>query len=146
MFEPLLFALGILINLFFTLIFFLIKKQRLDLVKPIGIILFSITLPGAVSLLILMIIEGIRIVFIMFGVFILSFLIIEIVYDYILKLEFRSDKKLLVPYVILYYAMNYGLIVMNWSVNLTYGIIILILSIVQLAFNISNHINIKKQE
>lgn len=144
MFEPLLFALGIIINLAFTLIFFLTKKQRLDLVRPLGIILFSITLPGVVSLMILMIIEGVRIGFIVFSVFILSFLVIEILYDYVLKLEFRSDKKLLIPYLILYYAMNYALIAMNWSVNLALGIVVLILFIVQLTFNIAKHI--KKPE
>jgi hypothetical protein len=140
MYEPLLFALGIIINLTFSVIFFLTKKQKLHLVRPIGIILFSITLPGTVILLILMIIEGVRIGFIVFGVFILLFLIIEILYDYVLKLEFRSDKKLLVPYLILYYAMNYALIALNWSVNLAFGIIVLILFIVQLIFNILKHI------
>lgn len=62
MFEPyqnfwaLLFALGIIINLVFTLIFYLTKKEKLDLVRQIGIILFAVSLPGVVSLLILMII------------------------------------------------------------------------------------------
>jgi len=69
------------------------------------------------------------------------YLALEWVYDYILKIPFRQNWKLLTPYLLLYYAMNYGFIVMVWKTSLTGGIIMLSLSIIQIIANIITHIH-----
>ena len=76
--------------------------------------------------------------FIFLGIF-GFFMGLEYLYDYKLKLNFRHNWKLLVPYLILYYAMNYGLVMMPWSMSLPIGIIILCLFIIQIAVNIWTH-------
>jgi len=72
------------------------------------------------------------------GIF-LAFLAIEGLYDYILKINFRKNWKLLTPYLILYYAMNYGFVVMVWKTSLMGGVIMLILVIIQIIVNIITH-------
>jgi hypothetical protein len=61
------------------------------------------------------------------GIF-LAFLVIEALYDWILKIPFREkmDWKQLVPYVALYISMNYGFEVMTWKYYSLIGGIILL--------------------
>jgi hypothetical protein len=72
------------------------------------------------------------------GIF-LAFLILEGLYDHILKISFRKNWKLLTPYLILYYAMNYGFVVMVWKTSLLRGFIMLSLFIIQIIVNICTH-------
>jgi hypothetical protein len=72
------------------------------------------------------------------GIFLL-FLILEGLYDFILKIPFRQNWPLLTPYLILYFVMNYGFVVMVWKNNLSEGMILLGLFIIQLIVNILTH-------
>ncbi|MHA1727306.1 MAG: hypothetical protein ACTSWY_01080 [Promethearchaeota archaeon] len=118
----------------------------MKLVRIVGITFLSISLPIAIILLTIMIIEEVILNYIVFAILILLYILLEILYDYILKIEFRTNWKLLLPYLILYYATCYGLIVMNWSGNIAFGIIILILCVIQLIFNILTHVKPKEKD
>jgi hypothetical protein len=76
------------------------------------------------------------------GIF-LAFLIIEWLYDYVLKINFRvnwkKNWKWVAPYLGLYYAMNYGFVVMPWKTSLTWGLIMLGLFIIQIIVNLRSH-------
>ena len=72
------------------------------------------------------------------GIF-LAFLALEGIYDWILKLPFRQNWRLLIPYLCLYYSMNYGFVVMVWKTSLIEGLIMLALAIIQIVVNISSH-------
>ncbi len=75
------------------------------------------------------------------GIF-LAFLVIEVLYDWILKIPFREemDWKIFGPYVALYISMNYGFVVMVWKYySLIGGIIMLGLFIIQIIANIVSH-------
>jgi len=77
------------------------------------------------------------------GIF-LAFLSSEFLYDYILKIPFRENLKKYwkpaIPYLALYYAMNYGFVVMIWkNYSKTGGIIMLGFFIIQIIVNISTH-------
>ena len=63
------------------------------------------------------------------GIF-LVFLALEGIYDWILKLPFRQNWKLLIPYLCLYYSMNYGFIVMVWKTFPIGGVVMLALAII----------------
>ena len=83
------------------------------------------------------------------GIF-LVFLALEFFYDYVLKIPFRENLKkhwkAAMPYLALYYAMNYGFVVMIWkNYSKTGGIIMLGLFIIQIIVNISTH-NLKNTD
>jgi len=140
MLEPFFFALGIVNNIFLIFIF-LIRKNRLDLLKKVGWTYLFLAIP-AIYAIFLVQQEGKSVQYTIFlGIF-LAFLAIEALYDYVLKLNFREtmDWKQLVPYVALYLSMNYGFVVMPlkyWS--LTAGLIMLVLFVIQLIANLASH-------
>ena len=83
------------------------------------------------------------------GIF-LAFLAIEGLYDYILKIDFRTNFrknwKMLIPYLILYYSMSYGFIVMVWKNSLIGGALMLALVIIQILINIITHPRKRKEQ
>jgi hypothetical protein len=111
--EAYFFILG-LVNSVFLILLFLVRKNRLDLIYRFGFL----------------------------GIF-LAFLLVEGLFDYALKINFRENWrknwKWLVPYLGLYYAMNYGFVVMPWKTSLVWGLIMLGLFIVQIIANLRSH-------
>lgn len=55
------------------------------------------------------------------------------------KIPFRGIWKPLVPYLALYFAMNYGFVVMVGKTSLTDGLLLLGLFVLQIAVNIPTH-------
>ena len=55
----------------------------------------------------------------------IAFLVLEVVLDYILKIEFRTTR-LLGPYLLLYYAAIFGMIGYTFRIGKKYGFITLI--------------------
>jgi len=136
MLENLFFILGIVNNLFLTIIF--LVRNKIAILQRIGWIYFLLAIPAAYGIF-LVIKENKEVQYSMFlGIF-LAFLVIEGLYDYILKINFRKNWKLLIPYLILYYAMSYGFVVMVWKTSLIGGIIMLTLVIIQIIVNIITH-------
>ncbi|MBA7509931.1 hypothetical protein ES705_01905 [subsurface metagenome] len=136
MLENLFFILGIVNNLFLTFIFLI--RNKIAVLQRIGWIYFLLAIPAAYRIF-LAVKEHKAVQYSIFlGIF-LAFLAIEGLYDYILKINFRKNWKLLIPYLILYYAMSYGFVVMVWENSLMRGVIMLILVIVQIIVNISTH-------
>ncbi|MDD4923740.1 MAG: hypothetical protein PHF74_02750 [Dehalococcoidales bacterium] len=147
MLELLFFSLGILNNLFLIFIF-LIRKNRLTLLKKIGWIYFLLALPAIYGIVLTAQAHQTIQYTIFLGIFLL-FMLVEWLYDYVLKIDFRGNWKknwkLLVPYLALYYAVNYGFIVMNWKVSMLWGIIMLVLFAIQLVTNLISHSKNGKQ-
>lgn len=77
----------------------------------------------------------------------LAFLLIEWLYDYRFKINFRENWiknwKWTIPYLGLYYAMNYGFVVMPWKTNIAWGITMACLFVIQIITNIRSHPRIK---
>ena len=65
-----------------------------------------------------------------YSIFLGIFLALEGLYEHILKIPFRKNWKLLTLYLVLYYAMNYGFMVMVWKTSLPRGLIMLGLFII----------------
>ena len=99
MLENLFFILGIVNNLFLTIIF--LVRNKIAILQRIGWIYLLLAIPAAYGIF-LVIKENKAVQYTMFlGIF-LAFLAIEGLYDYILKINFRKNWKLLIPYLILY--------------------------------------------
>jgi len=140
MLEPLFFALGLLNNLFLIVIF-LIRKNHVATLSKIAWAYFLLAIPALYAILLVHQEQKSIRYTIFLGIF-LAFLVIEALYDWILKIPFREkmDWKLLVPYVALYISMNYGFVVMVWKYDsLAGGIIMLGLFIIQIVTNLISH-------
>ena len=139
--ETIFFIIGILNSLSLVTIF-LIRKDRMDILKKYGKLYFLLVLPAAVDIF-LVFYEDVDIRYFVFLVIYLVFLLIEWLYDYVIKTDFRENWlknwKWAVPYLGLYYAMNYGFVVMPWKSHVPWGILMLVLCIVQLYTNIRSH-------
>jgi hypothetical protein len=144
MLELYFFVLG-LVNSVFLIFIFLIRKNRLALVQRIGRVYLLLAIP-AVYGIILVAQEQKTVRYSIFLGILLAFLLLEWLFDYVLRINFRENWrknwKWVVPYLILYYAMNYGFVVMPWKTSLVWGLIMLGLFIIQIIANLKSHPNI----
>jgi hypothetical protein len=141
MFEIFFFVLG-LVNSAALIFIFLIRKKRLDIIQRVGWAYLLLAIP-AICGIILAEQQAKSVQYSIFlGIF-LVFLLLEWLLDYIFKINFRENMrrnwKLVIPYLGLYYAMNYGFIVMPWKTSIAWGIIMLGLFIVQIITNLRSH-------
>ena len=102
----------------------------------------------AIILLIISASEPSAIQYTIFLIIFITFLIYEWILDFWLKKDFRENMKdnllWVIPYLMLYYSMNYGFIIMPWKSNISWGIIITFLFLVQFTLNIISHPKPKK--
>jgi hypothetical protein len=141
MLELFFFILGLVNNLFLIFIF-LIRKNRLVILERIGWVYLLLAIPAAYGIFLVQQ-EQKAIQYSIFLVIFLAFLLLEWLLDHVLKINFRENWKknwkALVPYLGLYYAMNYGFVVMPWKTSLVWGLIMLGLFIIQIIANLRSH-------
>jgi len=141
MLEVYFFVLG-LVNSVFLILLFLVRKNRLDLVNRFGWVYLLLAIPAAYGIFLVRQENQTARYSIFLGIF-LAFLLVEWLFDYVLKINFRENFrknwKWMVPYLGLYYAMNYGFVVMPWNTSLVWGLIMLGLFIVQVVANLRSH-------
>ena len=140
MLEPFFFTLG-LVNSGFLIFIFLIRKNHLALLQRIGWVYFFLAIPAIYAIFLVQQEQKTPRYTIFLGIF-LAFLAIEALYDWILKIPFREtmDWKQLAPYVALYVSSNYGFLLMTWKYySVPYGIILLVLFVIQIIANIVTH-------
>ena len=141
MVEVLFFVLGVVNNLY--LIFIFLFRNKMNILKRVGRIYFILAIPAIYGIyLVQQEHKSVR-YSIFLGIF-LAFLALEFLYDYILQIPFRENLrkhwKPAVPYLALYYSMNYGFVVMIWKYySHTLGIIMLGLFSIQIIINILTH-------
>jgi hypothetical protein len=122
--DRIVFTLANLLNLFMIYIFL----SRTGLVPSLGSafawvwLIFILLLIGVVGV-------NLRLKrkywFIVLPAFLIAFLLLEIILDYILKVEFRSTR-LLGPYLLMYYLSLMGMIGYTFQIGKKYGFITLI--------------------
>ena len=141
MLEPFFFILGIVNNAFLILIF-LIRKNRLALLQRIGRVYLLLAIPAIYGIFLVVQEQKTVRYGIFLGIF-LSFILLEWLFDFVLKINFRENWKKnwkwIVPYLGLYYAMNYGFVVMPWRTSLPWGLVMLCLFIIQIITNLRSH-------
>ncbi len=139
MLEPLFTALGLANDLLLIAIFILRgNPSRMGAVRRVGMVYLLLALPAALGIYVVAR-EGKAAQYTVFLAIFLAFLALECLYDFVLRIPFRRNWKLLVPYLALYYAMNYGFVVMVWQESLARGILMLVLFAVQIVANIATH-------
>ncbi|QEE14808.1 hypothetical protein DSAG12_00625 [Promethearchaeum syntrophicum] len=141
MLKILLIIWGLLHNLLLILIFFLRFKgfeKNKDIIQKIGYFYLGLT-PFAIIVWILSVLNERPSSNGIFCAIFLLYIGLEAIFDFILKIEFRNIWYLLVPYLILYYAVNYGIVMMIWAESQPWGIVLLVLWIIQLIANTISH-------
>ena len=141
MLEVFFFILG-LVNSVFLIFIFLIRKNRLVILQRIGWVYLLLAIPAAYGIFLVVHEQKTVRYGIFLGIF-LAYLLLEWLFDHVLKINFRENWrknwKWVVPYLILYYAMNYGFLVMPWKTSLVWGLVMLGLFIVQIITNLRSH-------
>lgn len=143
MFENYYFLLGVVNNLFLITIFLLVKVSETAKAKRVGLAYLFLAIPTIYGLWLAQQLQK-PIQYSIFLLIFLAFLLLEGVYEFVLKVPFRKSIKLLTPYLMLYWSMNYGFIVMPWKNSRMQGSIVLGLFVIQLIANLATHI--KKSE
>ncbi len=141
MLELVFFVLGVVNTLMLTVIF-VVRRNRLALLSRMGWTYLLLSIPAAYALFLVVQEQKSYQYAIFLGLF-LAFLLSEWLLDFALKRDFRNDWrrnwKVLAPYICLYYASNYGFVVMPWKTSLVWGLTMLGLFIVQLVANLRSH-------
>jgi len=141
MLELFFFVLGI-VNSTLLILIFLIRRNRLDLLRRIGWVYLLLAIPAVYGIFLVIQEQKTVRYSIFLGIF-LAFLVIEWLFDYVLKINFRENWKQnwkwILPYLALYYMMNYGFIVMPWKASLPWGFVMLGLFIIQIITNLRSH-------
>jgi hypothetical protein len=138
MLEELFFFTGLVNSIYLICIFLVRKKENLPLLQKVGGFYFLLAIPSIYGIFLVQVEQQSVQYSIFLGIFLL-FLLLEGVYDFILKIPFRQNWILLTPYLILYFVMNYGFVIMVWKNNLWEGMILLVLFIIQIIVNIWSH-------
>lgn len=137
--DSLFFTLGILNNAFLISYFWFRKKDNLKATKLIGWLYFLLAIPAVYGLY-LANVEGKDGWYVTFLWVFLAYLFVLMLFDYILKVEFRKKLILLVPYLALFYTMNYGFFIMAWQYDLWRGLVILGLFMIQVFLILSHYL------
>ena len=141
MLELYFFILG-LVNSVLLIFIFLIRKNRFGILQRIGWVYLLLAIPAVYGIILVAQEQKTVRYSIFLGIF-LAYLALEWLFDYVLKINFRENWrknwKWVVPYLILYYAMNYGFVVMPWKTSVVWGLIMLGLLIVQIIANLKSH-------
>ena len=141
MLELFFFVLGI-VNSTLLIFIFLIRKNRLALLQRIGWMYLLLAIPAVYGIFLVIQEQKTVRYSIFLGIF-LAFLLLEWLLDYVLKINFRENFKQnwrrVLPYLVLYYAMNYGFVVMPWKTYLPWGFVMLGLFIIQIIMNLRSH-------
>ncbi len=138
MLEELFFALGLANNLFLVAIFLVRGTRGIDPLRRIGPFYLLLAIPAAYGIW-LVAQEQKTLPYAIFLAIFIAFVALEGLYDFVWKIPFRGNWKPLVPYLALYFAMNYGFVVMSWRTSLAGGLLLLALFILQIAVNVATH-------
>jgi len=138
MLEELFFALGLVNNVFLIIIFLVRGTRGLAPLQRFGWTYLLLAAPAVFGMVLVWQEQKAAQYSIFLGIF-LAFLVMECLYDFVWKVPFRQNWKMAVPYLCLYFAMNYGFVVMVWKISLVGGLIMTGLFIVQIIMNMVTH-------
>jgi hypothetical protein len=129
--DLLVFVVANLVNLLMIAIFLSRAQGRRGVERALGVVVMSLAVPTALAIS-LNLLGGREWWTIVLPGLLVVFLALELVLDYILKLDFRRTR-LLGPYLLLYYLALMGMIGYSFFVGKPYGFVTLVTYFLQLA-------------
>jgi len=110
-------------NLLIAVIFVAQKRLRADLVRAFGVMWLCLGIPlGIVFVRYLSLAKPLWIM-VYFG-FILFYMLVELLLDYVVKYDFRAKRSTHVPYIVLEYVALFGLIGISFAIHRLWGFIV----------------------
>lgn len=129
--DLLVFVVANLVNLLMIAIFLSRAQGWKGVERALGIVVIALAAPAALAVG-LNLLGGREWWTIVLPALLVVFLALELVLDYILKLDFRRTR-LLGPYLLLYYLALMGMIGYSFSIGKPYGFVTLVTYFLQLA-------------
>jgi len=105
MFETFYFLLGVVNSLLLISIFLLVRYSKAAQVAVAGKVYLALAIPAVIGIVLAQQQQKPTQYTIFLRIF-LAFLMLEGIYDFVLKVSFRENWKLLTPYLMLYWSMN----------------------------------------
>jgi hypothetical protein len=137
-FDGLFLFIAIALNIKIILIFLARYRGLEGLEHKIGYFVLACIIP-LIIILINYILLGKELWIIIYIIIIISFLTFEMILDYILKLNFRTNLKIVVPYTLFYYVAFWGLLAISFVINLAIGFIIFGIFMLSVVVTIYTH-------
>ena len=110
-------------NLLIAGIFVAQKKGRQELTRTLGIAWLSLAIPLSIVFVRDLIVGREAWIMICF-VFILFYMLVELLLDYVFKVAFRERNITHIPYILLEYIALYGLVRISFAIDRTWGWIV----------------------
>ncbi len=109
-----------LLNLFVIAIYLSEKLGKMKLVRALGICVLALTIPFLVVFIAYLFAgKELKILLVFPAIFLYMFL--ELLWDYLLKVDFRKKPLLHIPYIVLFYIVLFGNIAIAFGINRTWG-------------------------
>jgi len=99
------------------------KQKNHAMIKRFGTIVLALSIPFAVVFMNHLGTSPVRWITVGFC-FIFLYLFVELLFDFILKIEFRSNPLLHIPYIILFYIVQIALITIAFSIDTVSGYLV----------------------
>ena len=123
LFDLLFVVTAVVFNIQVMGIYIAAKQKRFDMVRRFGVVVISLSIPLAIVFLNNLIVGQERWIMVGFG-FIFLYLFVELLFDFILKIEFRSKPVFHVPYIILFYIIEFSFISIAFSIDAISGYLV----------------------
>jgi hypothetical protein len=134
--------IAIFLNVLIIIIFLMRYRGSEELEHKIGYLVIACAIP-LVIILFNFILIGIDLWIIVYVIIIISYLLFETILDYILKLNFRTNPKIVGPYILFYYIAFWGLLAISFVIDLIIGFIVFSIFMLSVVVTIYTH---KKQK
>jgi len=137
-FDGMFLFIAILLNLLIIFIFIMRYRGSEGLEHKIGYFVIACAFP-LVIILINYIWIGIDLWIVIYLIIIINFLILETILDYILKIKFRKNPKIVGPYILFYYVAFWGLLAISFVIDLMIGFIVFGIFMMNVGITIYTH-------
>jgi len=137
-FDGMFLFIAIFLNIMIIIIFLLRYRGSEGLEHKIGYLVIVCIFPLTI-ILINYIWIGIDLWIVIYLVIIIIFLIFETILDYILKINFRTNPKIVGPYILFYYIAFWGLLAISFVIDLMIGFIVFSIFMISVGVTIYTH-------
>ena len=114
---------GVAFHLLIACIYVASKHERFDLVRRLGSVVIALALPVCI-MFVHSLLAGRPLRIMLYLAAILLYIGLELVLDFILKIEFRKNPAIHIPYIVVFYIACFGFIGISFSIDNSWGYVV----------------------